>query len=89
MYNSNGLPGPFIGIGNLKWGDEVILHAYGSRFIYEVRLNRVIDPADLSPLDHKEESWVTLLTCKEYDLDTGEYKKRVYVQAVLVSVEAE
>ena len=89
VYNSNGLPGPFIGIGNLKWGDEVILHAYGSRYIYEVRLNRVIDPADLSPLDHKEESWLTLLTCKEYDLDTGEYNKRVYVQAVLVSVEAE
>ena len=89
VYLSNGLPGPFVNLGKLKYGDKVIVHAYGQRYVFEVRTNTVVDPNDASVFKHEEKSWLTLVTCKEYDEKTNTYKKRVVVRAVLVKVEAE
>ncbi|HEY5730169.1 MAG TPA: sortase, partial [Anaerolineales bacterium] len=86
VYDSNGLPGPFVNLNKLKFGDSIIIHAYGQRYIFEVRTNQVVDPKDESALTHEERSWLTLITCKEYDERTNTYKKRVVVRAVLVSV---
>jgi len=86
VYNSNGLPGPFVNLGNLRYGDRVIVHAYGLRYIFEIRTNQVVTPNDSSALKHEEKSWITLITCKEYDELTDTYGKRVVVRAVLVSV---
>jgi LPXTG-site transpeptidase (sortase) family protein len=89
VYNADGKPGPFVGLPSLKWGDQVILHAYGSKYIYEVREKQEVLPNNLSPLEHKEGSWITLLTCKQYDLVTNSYLKRQLARAVLVKVIAE
>ena len=89
VYLSNGLPGPFVNLSQLKYGDKIILHANGQVYTYEIRTNRVVDPTDTSVFKHEEQSWLTLITCKEYDTKTNTYKKRVIVRAVLVSVEAE
>ena len=35
---------------------------------------------------HEDHSWVTLLTCKGFNEDTGEYDQRTVVRAVLISV---
>jgi len=35
---------------------------------------------------HQDQSWVTLLTCKGYNEDTGDYDLRTVVRAVLISV---
>jgi LPXTG-site transpeptidase (sortase) family protein len=51
-----------------------------------VRTNQVVDPSDTSAFKHEEKSWLTLITCKEYDVKTDTYKKRVVVRAVLVNV---
>jgi LPXTG-site transpeptidase (sortase) family protein len=89
VYDANGLPGPFVNLHKLKYGDKVIIHAYGQRYIFEVRTNEVVKPNDTSAFKHEEKSWLTLITCKEYDEKTKTYKKRVVVRAVLVKVETD
>ena len=89
VYLSNGLPGPFVNLNKLKYGDRIIVHAYGEKYIFEVRTNQVVEPNDTTVWKHEEKPWLTLVTCKEYDEKTQTYKKRVAVRAVLVKVEAD
>jgi len=86
---SNGKPGPFAALSTLKWGDKIIVHAYGSVYTFEVRENREISPSNTSVLKHEEEAWLTLLTCKTYNEKTDSYSKRIAVRAVLLKVELE
>jgi len=87
VYLSNGLPGPFVNLSQLKYGDTIIVHANGQKYTYEVRANKVVNPNDASVFKHEERSWVTLVTCKEYDEKTDSYRKRVVIRAVLLKVE--
>ena len=89
VYKADGSSGPFVNLGNLRWGDQVILHNQGQRYIYEVRSNQMILPGDTSILRHEKYSWLTLFTCKGYSETRGDYLYRVAVRAVLVRVEAE
>ncbi|MGB8981701.1 MAG: sortase, partial [Anaerolineales bacterium] len=86
VYLSNGLPGPFVNLNKLKFGDKIIVHAYGQKYTFEVRTNAIVEPNDQSGLKHEEKPWLTLITCKEYEEKTNTYRKRVVVRAVLVSV---
>ncbi len=86
VYDSNGLPGPFVNLNKLKYGDKVIVHAYGQKFTFEVRANTVVESNDSSVLRHEERPWLTLVTCKEYDEKSNTYRKRVVIRAVLVDV---
>ncbi len=89
VYLPNGLPGPFVNLEGLSFGDQIIIHAWGQRYVYEVRIVDYVRPDDLSVLGHEQYDWVTLITCRNYDEDLGAYRWRVVVQAVLVSVEAD
>ncbi|HAV76569.1 MAG TPA: hypothetical protein DCX53_04355 [Anaerolineae bacterium] len=89
VYGSNGLPGPFVNLNKLKFGDKILVHAYGQIFTYEVRANTVVEPNDASVFKHETKAWLTLVTCKEYDQKTNTYGKRVVIRAVLVSVARE
>jgi LPXTG-site transpeptidase (sortase) family protein len=89
VYLPNGKPGPFVGLGTLKWGDKIIVHAYGSVYTYEVRENRIINPTDTSILKHEDDAWLTLITCKTYNEATSTYSNRIAVRAALVSVQAD
>jgi LPXTG-site transpeptidase (sortase) family protein len=82
----NGEAGPFASLYKLSWGDSVIIHAYGTAYTYEVRQNRIVSPYNTSILQHEEEAWLTLLTCKTYNEVTETYTSRVAVRAVLISV---
>ena len=86
VYLSDGLPGPFVNLGKLKYGEKVVIHAYGKKYTFEVRSNEVVGPNDTSAFRHEEKPWLTLVTCREYDEKTNTYRKRVVVRAVLVSV---
>jgi LPXTG-site transpeptidase (sortase) family protein len=86
VYLSNGLPGPFVNLGKLKYGDTVLIHAYGQKYTFEVRSSEIVDPNDTAAFKHQERPWLTLVTCREYDEKTNTYHKRVVVRAVLVSV---
>ncbi len=83
----DGNPGPFAHIDQLKWGDRVIVHAWGQKYVFEVRSITVVDPDDMSVFAHEDLSWLTLVTCHQYDEDSGQYLKRVAVRAVLINVE--
>ena len=88
VTNASGQPGPFADLQKLKYGDTVILEAYGQTYTYEVRENILILPNNLtSVLDPKERDWVTLMTCEYYNELSGEYLFRRVVRAVLVEVE--
>ena len=89
VYLSNGLPGPFIDLKTLRWGDEIVIHAYGYRYVYEVQKVRYVLPNDTSILGHEDESWLTLVTCAGYDEPLGSYKYRIAVRAVRISAEKE
>ena len=89
VYNQTGAAGPFVNLNQLKFGDRIIIHIYGQRYVYEVRSSKFVRPDDTSVLSHKDQPWLTLLTCREFDEKTQSYLWRLAVQAVLVSVEAE
>ena len=86
---SNGEPGPFVNLGNLRWNNTVVVHAFGMRYIYKVQTNQIIQPDDLSALQHEEQPWISLITCRGYDEATGTYDFRVLVRAVLVDAQPE
>jgi LPXTG-site transpeptidase (sortase) family protein len=89
VYLSNGLPGPFVHLGKLKYGDKVLVHAYGQKYTFEVRSNEIVAPNDDSAFEQEQRPWLTLVTCREYDEQTNSYRQRVVVRAVLTSVVAE
>jgi LPXTG-site transpeptidase (sortase) family protein len=87
VYLPNGLPGPFVNISQLKWGDQIYIHAYGQTYLYEVRGVDYLKPNDVSKAFHHEDlSWITLLTCRSYNEKTDSYRQRVAVRAVLVKI---
>jgi LPXTG-site transpeptidase (sortase) family protein len=86
-YLSNGLPGPLVHLGTLSWGDEIILYAHGLKYTYQVRVRDLVSADDLRILDHKDQDWLTLFTCKDYSETLDEYLWRQVVQAVLIDVE--
>jgi len=85
----NGKSGPFVGLGKLKWGDKILIHAYGSVYTYQVRQNRTVSPNNTSVLKHEDDAWLTLITCKTYIESTNTYARRIAVRATLISVEIE
>jgi len=89
VYLPNGKPGPFVNLDTLKYNDQVIVHAWGQRYIYQVRSVTEVRPQDISILSHEDISWLTLVTCQGYDEESDSYRMRVAVRAVLVKVEPE
>jgi LPXTG-site transpeptidase (sortase) family protein len=84
---ANGQPGPFAKLSTLSYGDQVIIHLDGQKYIFEVRDNKQVKPSAVkSTLKHEEYPWLTLITCKSYNEKTGEYTYRTVVRAVLVKV---
>jgi len=89
VYLASGLPGPFVDLSKLKYGDKIIVYAYGQKYTFAVQTNTIVNPSDQSAMKHEEKSWVTLVTCKDYDEKTKTYLSRVVVRAVLVKVDWE
>jgi LPXTG-site transpeptidase (sortase) family protein len=82
----SGLPGPFAQLGKLGFGDEIVIHAWGLRYTYQVRLLERVLPSDFSVFGHEEYDWVTLITCGDYNEYLDKYESRLVTRAVLVSV---
>ncbi len=82
----SGLPGPFAQIHTLRWGDIIRVHVYGTVYEYQVRQVRYVPPHATWPLEPIDDgyTWLTLLTCGQYDEATGGFKNHVVVRAVLI-----
>jgi len=89
LYLPSGVPGPFARLRDLRWGDEIIVHAHGLRHTYMVLEREYVLPNDTSVLQHEEYPWLTLITCHGYDEAQGTYNYRFVVRAVKIGVEAE
>lgn len=63
-----------------------MVHAYGSVYVYEVRQNQTVSPSNTTVLQHEEDAWLTLLTCKNYNEANDTYANRIAVRAVLIDV---
>lgn len=83
----SGSPGPFAELDRLTFGDQVIIHAWGLRHVYEVREAAYALPGDMSVLQHEEYDWLTLISCKGYDERLGDYRWRFVTRAVLITAE--
>lgn len=91
VYDQNGLSGPFVNLGNLKWGDMVSIHAWGMTYTYQVRTVQAwVEPSDTRLLTQTEAyDWITLITCHGYDEQTGTYRWRTVVRATLIDAATE
>ena len=87
VWNADNTAGPFAYLNQLWYGDKVIVHAWGGTYVYEVRSVLQVSPGNVSAMmKHQELPWVTLVTCRGYDVASNSYKYRVLVRAVLVEV---
>jgi LPXTG-site transpeptidase (sortase) family protein len=88
VYDANGKPGPFVNLETLKWGDRILIHAWGQDYIYEVRsVDELVNPKDTRFLTkHEELPWLTLVTCKGFDEKSNTYLWRTVVRSVQVEV---
>ena len=87
VYQFNGQPGPFVNLINLQYGDQVIVHAYGQKYIFVVQTNMAMEPNDRSVMKHEEAPWLTLITCRDYDVKNDTYTNRTVVRAALLGVD--
>jgi LPXTG-site transpeptidase (sortase) family protein len=83
----SGGAGPFAGLQELRYGDRIVVEAWGMRYNYEVRAQELVPPNAPSIFRHEERAWLTLVTCADFDERTEAYRSRRLVRAVLVSVE--
>ena len=87
VYDAYGRPAPFVHLNWLWYGDQLIIHAGGARYVYEVRELLQVSPDAVSQaITHEQLPWVTLITCRAYDEGSNSYQYRVVVRAVLVAV---
>ena len=86
ITTSYGSPGPFARLKELTIGDHILLRANGMIYTYIVREMKKVNPDDLSVYKHEEKSWLTLVTCADYNLKTQTYDKRLIVRAELVEI---
>jgi LPXTG-site transpeptidase (sortase) family protein len=87
VWNADNTVGPFRYINTLWWGDKVIVHAWGAKYVYEVRSVTQVGPGNTAAMmKHETIPWVTLVTCRGYDQASDSYKYRVLVRAVLIEV---
>ena len=87
VYGADGQPGPFVHINGLWYGDQIIIHAGGGAYVYEVRQVMQVTPGAVSAaITHEQAPWVTLITCRGYDEASNSYLYRVVVRAALVEV---
>jgi LPXTG-site transpeptidase (sortase) family protein len=90
VWDAFNQPGPFAKLKDLKYGDQVKIHAFGQVYTYEIRESRSIAPSDQSRVfKHEEKPWLTLLTCEDYKELSKTYSHRRMVKAVLISVTKE
>jgi LPXTG-site transpeptidase (sortase) family protein len=84
---ADGTPGPFHDLGKLKWGDQIILHLGGQKYIYELRELHTVSPSDLSVFKNDGYTWLTLITCSDFTPVAQAYINRTAARAVLVRIE--
>ena len=83
----NGKAGPFAFINELQPGQKIYIHNNGFTYVYEVRHSSLILPSNAKTLfQHEKDSWLSLVTCENFNEKTGTFTSRRLVRAVLISI---
>jgi LPXTG-site transpeptidase (sortase) family protein len=87
VQDANKNLGPFSDIKGMELGQKIYIHVNGQTYVYQVQESRKISPISITTMfKHEEDSWITLVTCEDYNAKTGLYSTRRMVRAVLISV---
>ena len=87
VWNADNTPGVFVKLKDLKYGDKIEVRFGNQINTYEVTENSLIQPDQISlAIQHKQSSWLTLLTCEGYDTRSASYGARRIVRAVLTNI---
>jgi len=88
VTNASGVDGPFVALKSLQYGDQIIVHFGGVKYIYEVRSTKMARPYSTSYAFQslQDYSYLTLITCQGYNPLNESYLFRRVVRAVLVDV---
>ena len=87
VQDANKNLGPFSDIKGLQVGQNIYIHVNGQTYVYQVQESRKISPTGITTMfKHEEDSWITLVTCEDFNAKTGLYSTRRMVRAVLISV---
>ncbi len=89
VISSYGSDGPFAHLSNVEIGDMIFVHSFGQLYIYEIKSIKNVSPTDASVFKHEEKSWLTLVTCSNYDEKTEVYQSRLIVRSVLVETRSD
>lgn len=85
VWNADNTPGIFVNLKSLKYGDRFQITLFGKSYIYEVRENSLISSQNIKKVFKSEKySWVTLLTCEDFNSNNITYDFRRIVRAVWV-----
>lgn len=57
-------------LGELEPGDEIIVYAGESPYLYLMREKRIVEPTEISVMEPTTEATMTLITCYPYLIDT-------------------
>ncbi len=75
-------------LNQLSYGDQIIIHLNGSAYIFEIRSKHVVLPKNMKVIDQLETySWLSLVTCKDFNEDREEYLYRLIVRAILIDIQ--
>ena len=88
VWDADGSQGIFLGLENLRYGDEVRIEQNGLIYIYQVvEVRQYVRPDDIDSIfRHEELDYLTLFTCQRYNEKLNTYDYRILVRSVLVSV---
>ncbi|MCQ3938032.1 MAG: hypothetical protein DPW18_13420 [Chloroflexi bacterium] len=87
VTDANGKPGPFAYLNEMQPGQKIHIHNNGFTYIYEVRTSGLILPSSIRTLfRHEEDSWLSLVTCENFNEETGSFANRRLIRAVLISI---
>jgi large repetitive protein len=91
VTNANGLDGPFGALKTLQYGDQIIVHMGGVKYIYEVRETKLARPysTNYAFQSKQDAAYLTLITCSGFNPFNESYLFRRIVRAVLVEVSNE
>lgn len=82
----NGGNGPFRYLGDMTYGDLVMLYTEKNIYTYQVREQKTVGETDITVIAPSETSRLTLITCSNWDANARFYMQRLVVTAELVEV---
>ncbi len=74
VQDANKNLGPFSDIKGMTVGQKIYIHVNGQTYVYQVQESRKISPTGIATMfKHEEDSWITLVTCEDFNAKTGLY----------------